>query len=413
MSLRNTSLRVLRRPLTHSTQCLNAQIQPRLTHRAASTARSTAKAPPVERLDPITLHRLESERRAYYKRRSYYAAGGVLFGMLGIYFTATSIDLEKYPPSGPAKPSSETPSRPSGVARLDSPGRADDPLVVLGRERKVVVQKLGEEAEEIPDVVQTGTSTIPTFPRVLDFVDDVQTGHPEGLGRKGENALVEYQLLGVGLRTVTFLGIEVYVVGMYIATEDIAKLQKGLIEKVAKGASSLVKGEKEDLRRKLYDPVEGTKIWSELLKDTGVRTLVRIVPCKDTDFGHLRDAYVRVLTEKARNGGEEYAGEEFGEGVQTLKGMFNRGGVPKGKELLLARDGRGKLVVWYDDGKKGAQRLGEVRDERVGRALWLNYVSGRKPASEPARGSIVDGIMEFVERPVGTVATQVQLQKPA
>ncbi|KAL2074118.1 hypothetical protein VTL71DRAFT_7896 [Oculimacula yallundae] len=405
MSLRTTPLRMLRRPLTNPTQCL-----PRPLHRNLAS-RSIPKPPPTERLDPITLHRLETQRRAYYKRRSYYAAAGVLFGMLGIYFTATSIDLEKYPPSGPPKP--DSPSIPSGVTRLDSPGRADDPLVVLGRERKVVVQKLGEEPEEIPDVVPTGTSTIPTFPRLLEFVDDVKTGHPEGLGEQGQGALVEYQLMGVGLRTVTFLGIEVYVVGVYIATEDIAKLQKGLIEEIAKGASSLVKGEKEELRRKLYDPVEGTRIWSELLKERGVRTLVRIVPCKDTDFGHLRDAYVRVLTEKVRSGGEEYAGEQFGEGVKHLKGFFNRGGVPKGRELLMSRDEKGKLAVWYDDGKKGAQRLGEVADERISRALWLNYLSGRKPASESARGSIIDGVMEFVERPVGTVATQVQLQNPA
>jgi len=45
-------------------------------------------------------------------------------------------------------------------------------MVILGRERKVVVQKLGEEPEEIKDLVETGTSTVPTFPRVLEFVDD-------------------------------------------------------------------------------------------------------------------------------------------------------------------------------------------------------------------------------------------------
>jgi hypothetical protein len=37
----------------------------------------------------------------------------------------------------------------------------------------------------------------------------------------------------------------------------------------------------------------------------------------------------------------------------------------------------------------------------------LNYLAGKTVASEGARKSIVEGIMEFVERPVGTVATQV------
>ena len=260
------------------------------------------------------------------------------------------------------------------------------------------------------NVVQTGTSTIPTFPRILEFFDDEKMGHPEGVGERGEDGLVEYQLLGVGVRTVSFLGIEVYVVGMYVATDDIAKVQQALIKQIAEGASSLVKGEKEELRRKLYDAEEGTRIWSRLLKETGCRTLVRIVPTKNTDFGHLRDAFVRVCQARAVGEKEEYGDEGFGEGVKTLKGLLNRGSVPKGKELLMARNEKGRLAVWYDDGKKGAQRLGHVDDERVSRALWLNYLAGKHPASEPARKSIVDGVMEFVERPVGTVATQVQVQ---
>lgn len=333
-------------------------------------------------MDPIALHRLEATRRAYYKRRASYAAAGVLFGMVAIYLTAMQV-----PP-----------------AKLDAPpGRDADPLVALGRERKVVVQKLGEEPEEIPDVVPTGTSTIPTFPRVLEFADAERAG--EGVA--------EYQLLGVGLRTVTFLGVEVYVVGLYVATDDIAALQQALIAQIATGASSLVKGEREELRRKLYDQEEGVRIWSEVLERAGVRTLVRIVPCKNTDFKHLRDAWVRTLTNKAGQDGARYGDEAFGKGVAELKTLLNRGSMPKGKELLLSRDGRGAMTGWYDDGKVGPVRLGRVGDERISRLVWLNYLAGAKPASEPARKSIVEGVMEFVERPIGTVATQVQVQAQA
>ncbi|KAK0123557.1 Altered inheritance of mitochondria protein 18 mitochondrial [Cadophora gregata f. sp. sojae] len=400
MSLRTSTLRLLRPTLSYPTQCLRPVAFTPLTRRHLSSPSSNDKPRLRPSLDPITLHRLEVQRRAYYKRRSYYAAAGVVFGMIAIYLTATSIDLEKYPPPG---------SKPT---KLDSsPRRADDPMVVLGRERKVVIQKLGEEPEEIPDVVPTGTSTIPTFPRVLEFFDDKKLGHPEGLsGDRGEDMLDEYQLVGLGVRTVSFLGIEVYVVGMYVATDDIAKMQQALIRQIAKGASSLVKGEKEELKRKLYDAEEGTRIWGEVLRDAGARTLVRIVPVKNTDFGHLRDAFVGSLKKRARNYRDEYGDEKFGQGVEELKTLLNRGSVPKGKELLLARNSEGNLAIWYDDGKIGAQRLGQVDDERISRGLWLNYLAGEKPVSEPARKSIIDGVMEFVERPVGTVATQVQVQ---
>lgn len=385
MSLLKPTMRLLR---TQRLQCLRAPTTlPIIRHLSSKPNSSPQTRVP---LDPITLHRLEAQRRAYYKRRSYYAAAGVVFGMIAIYLTATQIDLD-----------------PPKAQKLDSNRRSDDPLVVLGRERKVVVQKLGEEPEEVPDVVKTGTSSVPTFPRVLEFVDDEGRG-PAAQGK--EDRLVEYQLLGLGVRTVSFLGIEVYVVGMYIATDDIATLQAALIKQIAKGASSLVKGEKEELKKQLYESERGMQIWDEILKEAGIRTLVRIVPTKNTDFGHLRDAWVRLVTAKVSANPEAYGDEVYGQSVQKLKGLFAKGSVPKGKELLLSRDGKGKMAVWYDDGKIGARRLGDVGDERISRAVWLNYLAGKNVASEPARKSIIDGVMEFVERPVGTVATQVQVQ---
>jgi hypothetical protein len=345
-------------------------------------------------LDPVSLHRLEAQRRAYYKRRSYYAAVGLIFGMVAIYVTATSVDLP--PPSKPNK--------------LDSSKRTDDPMVVLGRERKVLVQKMGEKPEEIKDVVQTGTSTVPEFPRVLEFSDEnaVARTTDSGLGESG-SGMVEYQLVGLGIRTVSFLGIQVYVVGLYIATEDIAVLQKALIRKISPVGSTLVAGEKEILKAKLMDPEEGERIWGDVLKDTGIRSLVRIVPTRNTDFHHLRDGWVRQITARAQSPlhKDEYGNDGFGVSMQQFKALFNRGSVPKQKELLLSRDNKGKLVVWYDDGKRIPQRLGEVQDERISRLVWLNYLAGKTVASEGARKSIVDGIIEFVERPVGTVATQV------
>jgi hypothetical protein len=84
--------------------------------------------------------------------------------------------------------------------------------------------------------------------------------------------------------------------------------------------------------------------------------------------------------------------------------------VPKQKTLLLARDKEGKFSVYFDpsgrnDGKLGdeVQKLGEVTDPRVSHALWLCYLAGAKPASEPARKSIVDGVLEMAGRPAATL----------
>ncbi|KFY88279.1 hypothetical protein V500_06440 [Pseudogymnoascus sp. VKM F-4518 (FW-2643)] len=201
----------------------------------------------------------------------------------------------------------------------------------------------------------------------------------------------------------------VYVVGMYVATDDIAQLQRTLVKKIEPIATTLVAGEKDTLKERLMDPEAGEEVWNHILSSTSVRTLFRIVPVRDTDFGHMRDAYVRAVTAQARKHPEEFGDDKFGQSVAELKAMFGHGNVPKGRELVLARSGKGSLAAWFDAGKAGPQRLGEVDDERISRALWLHYLAGSHVASEAARKSIVDGIMEFVERPVGTVAAQVHV----
>ncbi|CRK13526.1 hypothetical protein BN1723_010071 [Verticillium longisporum] len=205
---------------------------------------------------------------------------------------------------------------------------------------------------------------------------------------------------------LSFLSIGVYIVGFYVATADIAKLQHHLVKKVNPIASTLIPSERDTLRQSLLDPAESEATWTALLQDLQCRSAFRIVPVRDTDFHHLRDAFVRAVQTRSNPSPQEFGDEAFGESVRTLKAIFNRGKLPKTRELLMLRDDRGALDVLYDDGK-GRQPVGRVEDERVSRLLWLNYLAGKKVASEVARKNIIEGVMEFVERPVGTVATQV------
>ena len=193
--------------------------------------------------------------------------------------------------------------------------------------------------------------------------------------------------------------------------------------------------EKETLRQWLLDPQKSEEVWDEVLREVGpgggVRSVLRIVPTRNTDFAHLRDGWVRGITgrsqarererEAGKREGEIYADEAFGEAVGVFKSVFGgagRKGVDKGKVLLLERDAKGVLGAWVEEAGKKSQvgeskkengwiRMGEVRDERISRLVWLGYLAGKNVASEAARKSVVEGVVELVERPVGTVEAQV------
>ena len=280
---------------------------------------------------------------------------------------------------------------------------------------------LPEGAQTDVEQIPTGTSSIPFFPRTINITSDVPPSSPAVANEAGQKSSEDYQLVGLGIRTVSIFSIQVYVVGLYVAISDIATLQQRLVNAVippsqTTAATTLVPGEKDQLRQLLLDPQRGEDVWNEILKDGQLRTAWRIVPTRNTDFMHLRDGFVRGITTRSAHFASDrndlsFQDESFGVALNDFKSAFGgsaRRKLPKGEILLLVRDGRGKLAVWEETTKTGDRvKMGDIVDERVGRLLWLGYLAGKTVSSEPTRQSVVEGCMEFVERPVGTVATQV------
>jgi hypothetical protein len=316
--------------------------------------------------------------------------------------------------------------------------RLDGPSFGAGNGASLVI----DDVEQVP----TGNSTIPYFPRTIRLprsLDSNPTGQRAGEEVKNDlGGQEEYQLLGLGIRTVSFLGIQVYVVGLYIAQSDIAALQHRLINQGASlsissktsdgmvAATSLVPGERATLQQHLLDPEQGEEIWARILKEGGIRTAIRIVPTRNTDFLHLRDGWVRAVTGRAQKADArvrelaakqegasaaaavpEFSDDSFGTSMNEFKALLGGGvrkNVPKGQTLLLLRDKVGALDLLYQPGdKKPIVWLGQVNDERLSRLLWMTYLAGKNVASEGARKNIVEGVMAIVERPIGTVEQQV------
>lgn len=299
----------------------------------------------------------------------------------------------------------------------DSPANSELALQA-SRRTELTIKNPGET-----DGVPTSTSTVPLFPRTLwlprnGAADERKSSAlPAGLGALDTNE--EYQLLGLGIRTVSFLSIQVYVIGLYVAVSDLAKLQEGMVRAIAMpGAMTLVKQEKEDLKRMLADAKGSEQIWGTILKQNGIKSVLRIVPTRSSGFGHLRDGWVRGITTRGKK--EKFEDESFLDALRTFKSIFGGTGMKGleiGKALLLARGGDGALRVCLEkkaNGNFAPSRKGDamavmgvVNDERISRLLWLGYLAGGNVASEEARRSVVDGVMELVARPVGTVENRV------
>ncbi|KAI3325224.1 chalcone-flavanone isomerase [Xylariaceae sp. AK1471] len=331
-------------------------------------------------IENLNVNRMRNEAYDHHVRRRNFLLCGAIAGVIATCYTGYLLSVAIRKPK-----------------KLDSglPDKVDPFSIDAGSKRKTVIHD-----SEGHEVVPTGNSVVTTFPRILDVPSATEEGQEKANG-------VQYTLVGLGVRTVTFIGIQVYMVGYYVATQDIAAIQSRLIKEINPIATTLISSEKDALRQALLDPEKGEQLWNSILKEVRPRSLFRVVPVRDTDFHHLRDGFVRAITARSQGNNAEYGDEAFGAAIKDFKTLFNRGKVPKSREMLLCRDAAGKLTITYDDGQTGMGTIGRVVDERVSRLLWLNWLAGKNVASEPARQNIVEGIMEFVERPVGTVATQV------
>ncbi|KAF3040672.1 Altered inheritance of mitochondria protein 18 mitochondrial [Didymella heteroderae] len=405
-------------------------------------------------LDTVSTHRANAMEIARLKKRRNWLALGAALSMIAPIFLVKLWDLPDLDKDNKDMADADKQSR--GIVdmvigpptKTDSPRKAADEFqgkkVVIAAGDKVIAAPADVENPQASDpdaieLVETGTSYVPYFPRIISLPNTSSVG-PEGFSSESE-----YQLLGLGIRKVSFLRVQVYVVGLYVKTADLSTLQNHLINTVNPTASALIPGEKEDLRKALLDPERSTQIWEAILSRDGIGAVdmaFRVVPCRGTDFKHLQDGWMRGIASRTdevrRKQAEllrqqalesktvalprpvdegEFADESFGLAMKEFKGIFTgKGKAPKGSVIVLTRDKKGALGAMYQtvvqkDGKEAMGKpafLGEVVDPRVSRLVWLLYLGGQNVSSEDARKNIVDGCIAITERPVGTVEGMVQ-----
>lgn len=186
----------------------------------------------------------------------------------------------------------------------------------------------------------------------------------------------DFELLGHGVRSVTFIAFKVYGVGVYIAKKDIPKASTLLV----------------DMADKLKDPEESAQAIEKLL-DNDIKFLVRLAPVRNTDFNHLKDGLIKSILAHPKS---KEMKEELGNGLDELREAFTRKGtVPKNHLLYLEMLDGGKLALSYVNPKKKEYKMGEVTCPLVARQLMLQYLSGAKPLSPSLRDSCIEGFINL------------------
>lgn len=195
------------------------------------------------------------------------------------------------------------------------------------------------------------------------------------------------RLVGLGIRSVTFLRFHVYVAGLYVAEEALeATRAQHALDRV--------------------DPEEQLRKWLE----AGVPCAIRIMPVRSTDFAHLRDGLVRAINVRAKDARlasdtydmSDSVEEAFSKNLGALKSLFPRTKVQPGQTLDIVVQKTPadtyRLSLQFNGSELGViesppvQATGSLAPFTLPTSLLLAYVGTRPDISEPLRKSIVQGL---------------------
>ncbi|TIB18716.1 hypothetical protein E3P92_00561 [Wallemia ichthyophaga] len=237
------------------------------------------------------------------------------------------------------------------------------------------------------DTIRLDTPNTPTKPILAGVLQDLEShfSKDSDTGVKFPNEVASVhdsgalKLLGLGVRTVSFLSIRVYSLGIYA-------------EESAHSALSAVENVKEKLTRTASQDSDmvGEKLMERLI--TSPYTFaVRIVPVRNTDFGHLRDGFVRAVQARMKTsqlGAEE--SQQVNESLQTFKSFFPPSKVPKGDELTLTKTRSGDLVLSYKGDTLGRLDSKSEGVKFISTQLLLAYFADKNPISPKAKASVIN-----------------------
>jgi hypothetical protein len=158
----------------------------------------------------------------------------------------------------------------------------------------------------------------------------------------------KYQLLGLGARTVTFLSISVYVVGIYLPVST-------ALDQFSSTADIALQDQ-----------------WALVL-----------APVRGTNFSHLRDGFVRTLVADVSpsKSTPELHQQQMSD-INHFKGLFPQKIVTKGQLLILNRQ-KNSLSLTLD-----GELIDTVTSNWIPQSIALAYLRESKPVSPLAQKSV-------------------------
>ncbi|KAI9468113.1 MAG: chalcone-flavanone isomerase-domain-containing protein [Benjaminiella poitrasii] len=214
-------------------------------------------------------------------------------------------------------------------------------------------------------------------PPAADTVEDPATNISFPLYlRMSKNEKEWKMLVGLGVRSVSFLNMNVYVVGLYMKTDDMDKLRK-------------LAGWKEFDKSKFLTDSELAEQFAEQPYDLSIR----LVPTRATNTQHLRDGFLRNLMQRMKDQQlSESEEKEVLAALQDFKSNFVSMRVKKETVFVFTKTAEGGLKMEYE-----GRDLGTVMNPWLAKNFIMTYLNPQAPSSPAALNDIAEGFERLMK----------------
>ena len=204
--------------------------------------------------------------------------------------------------------------------------------------------------QETPKVAKTDN-----FPEVLEV-----EGFPE-----------KFRLIAWGVRTVSFLRVQVYNVGLYIPESQYAVLPTYSLSDA------------------------GADPWPAMIRIYSHPLLLRIIPVRNTDYAHLRDGFVRSTQSRLTKYPDEDQRKALVEDSVTMfKALFPKSKMKKGEVLSIVQRGPELRLYSGDDME---ENMGSVKNDDLARGLMSAYLVGDNVVSPDLKKKLNRKLAEIAD----------------
>ncbi|KAG0679148.1 Altered inheritance of mitochondria protein 18 mitochondrial [Pichia californica] len=225
-----------------------------------------------------------------------------------------------------------------------------------------------------------------------------------------------YDLIGYGIREVSFLKFKVYALGLYIAEDDLKLVKKifnsKFIETFYEDINKIesIDKHKENLSRALNDPQISNILIRNLLS-SGVRFTARICAIRNTDLSHLRDGFIRTIKNnpnysKYMKSEDESIGERITNGLDDLRNAFNSAKMTAKKNSLVFMeiDENQFLKITIETISKSNTNernkplcIGTIKEPLIVELLFESYAGAEKPLVQSVQTLTAENLVKLID----------------